>query len=207
MIDLGANHGEFTRVMSSNYGANCIAVEPNRLLHPDILLTGATHVLLAAIGSENGQAAFNVSSKDDASTLLPVIGVENNAAVVPTVRLESLIDELSLTRIDLLKIDIEGMEVEAILTLRPDQLAIVQQLSVEFHDAQGYVTQKDVSRAILHMRDAAFRHVKMSFKDHSDVLFVRADRCSWLRWARVTLIDVKLHQLKRVFERINLTCA
>ena len=86
------------------------AVEPNHLLHDEIMLGGATEVVWAAVGSKDGEADFHVSLKDDSSSLLDFAGVEMLSEVVPTVRLDGLIDNLGLDAIDLLKIDVEGME-------------------------------------------------------------------------------------------------
>ena len=40
LLDLGANHGEFTKMISASYAASWVEVEPNRSLHREIILSG-----------------------------------------------------------------------------------------------------------------------------------------------------------------------
>ena len=56
-------------------------------------------------------------------------------------------------------------------------------------------------RTILHVVDADFPVLKMSVKDRSDVLFVRAGGYLSAKWAQVKSIGSKFHQRKRLFER------
>ena len=63
------------------------------------------------------------------------------------------------------------------------------------------VSRYDVRRTILYMNGAGFRILRMSVKDHLDVLFVRANGYSSAKWAQVKAIDVRLHQGKRLLER------
>ena len=57
---------------------------------------------------------------------------ESVTEIVPRIRLDALIDDLPLDRIDLLTMDIDGLEMEPLFEPRGDQLAKV--ITVEFHD-------------------------------------------------------------------------
>ncbi|MDP9073729.1 MAG: FkbM family methyltransferase [Actinomycetota bacterium] len=188
--------------MTTRFGARCVAVEPNWRLHNDIADAGAIEIICAAIGSNEGDANFNVSAKDDSSSLHTPFEVESAAETVRTVRLERLLDDLDVARIDMLKVDIEGMEVGALSGLRADQLARIQQCTVEFHDGPGYVSVDEIQRVTSRMRECGFRCLKMSVHDHSDVLYVRADRCSALAWAEIRLYEAPLRQARRLGQRV-----
>ncbi len=202
VLDLGANHGEFSRIMTSRFGARCVAVEPNSRLHQDIRESGAAELIPVAIGQADGEAFFEIATKDDSSSL-HYSGVLGTRDTVQTRRLESLLDSLNLRKIDLLKIDIEGLEVEALNGLRAEQLCQIQQCTVEFHDQPGYVTECEIRNVTSRMRMAGFRCIKMSVRDYSDVLYIRADLCSFLEWARIRFIEVPLHRAKRLSRRLR----
>lgn len=66
------------------------------------------------------------------------------------------IENNQITRIDLLKIDVEGAELDVINSIKPEQFSLIKQLSIEVHDIdnrveklvsylqkQGYITYVD----------------------------------------------------------------
>ncbi len=207
VLDLGANHGEFSRIMASRFGARCVAVEPNRRLHQDIRESGVVDLIPVAIGTSDGEASFNVSTKDDTSSFHIPAALGSTPDTVQTRRLESLLDSLNLRKIDLLKIDIEGLEVEALNGLRAEQLSQIQQCTVEFHDQPGYVSQREIESVTSRMRQAGFRYIRMSVRDYSDVLYIRADLCSFFEWSRIRFIEVPLHRAKRLIRRVFPLCS
>lgn len=66
------------------------------------------------------------------------------------------IENNQIARIDLLKIDVEGAELDVINSIKPEQFSLIKQLSIEVHDIdnrveklvsylqkQGYITYVD----------------------------------------------------------------
>ncbi len=203
VVDLGANHGEFTRFMTQRFGARCIAVEPNPLLFGDLGDAGPVEIIAAAIGSSDGISTLHVSSaKDDTSSLIGRFPGDRVSETVRTVSLEHLLDTLDLKRIDLLKVDIEGIEVEALKALRPNQLERIRQCTVEFHDGPGYVTKHEIRMVTDKMRESGFRVLKMSATDYSDVLYVQANLCSLVTWARIRFGEIPFEQARRFLHRL-----
>lgn len=51
------------------------------------------------------------------------------------------IERHEISHIDLLKIDVEGAEVDVIKSIKPQQFSLIQQLSIEVHDIENRVVQ------------------------------------------------------------------
>jgi FkbM family methyltransferase len=184
--------------------ARCIAVEPNPTLADEIFRRRvAEQVLQVAIGKTNGTATLAIFDKDDASTLHPGAGLGTVADVeVPTWTLRDLIDRLSLPRIDLLKVDIEGLEVYGLTSLEPDQLQHISQICVEFHDSQRYITRADIQEVYLYLSDTGYRRFRSSVRDHSDVLFVRSELLDGLTSFFTSVVRIPSNAMLRYSRRI-----
>src|SRR5262249_4200675 len=95
-----------------------------------------------------------------------------------------LIAELPPGRIDLIKMDIEGAEVEILETLPREILRRIGQITAEFHSAPifGFDLQLRVERIIRRLRRERFMALDFSRGSRTDVLFVnrRMYGISWL---------------------------
>ena len=94
---------------------------------------------------------------------------------VRTVPLADFLASHGLTRVDLLKVDIEGAELEMFAQLPSHILAEVRQITVEFHDFMHPETAPEVRKTIALLRAAGFHCVRFS-KDNIDLLFINARR-------------------------------
>ena len=100
-------------------------------------------MISAAIAGDDGPVRLAIHPNDQESTIHAAAAADLPGEVVRGVTLASLLDEIELGKIDLLKVDIEGMEIDALTRLRDDQLAEVDQITVEFHDSQGWNDRED----------------------------------------------------------------
>lgn len=111
-IDVGANIGYFTRMASHLVGHNGMvyAFEPlpeaYALLRENTKDQSNVKVLPFAVADLPGETEFYVSRSGDRSSLLPVEAVR--VIKVKSLTLDSLLSEIS--RVDLVKIDVEGYE-------------------------------------------------------------------------------------------------
>ena len=126
--DIGANRGQFSLVSSKNAPlAHIIAFEP--LEEPAEIFrevfSGDANVELFpfAIGTENGDALMHVSRADDSSSLLPVSALqrqlfhgtaESGTRLVSVRRLDEALGGDQIAEPALLKIDVQGFELEAL---------------------------------------------------------------------------------------------
>ena len=88
-------------------------------------------------------------------------------------------------RVALLKLDIEGSEIDVLGGAGPDLLRRFDQITAEFHDFCGITPRPVVRETVRKVRDAGF-HVFYFDRDvyrYADVLFVNRRRMSSLRYA------------------------
>lgn len=134
VIDLGANIGFFTMLAASIVGpaGSVLAVEPNpanaRMVEASRRLNGFSHVtvLQAAAGRAAGMLAINTSFSNGMTSGLTEDGVLE-AVTVGCVAVDQV--ALGGRRIDLMKIDVEGAEYNALVgslgLIRRDRPSIV----------------------------------------------------------------------------------
>jgi FkbM family methyltransferase len=120
VVDCGANVGIYS-LISAKYANKVIAVEPNPLayqaLQKNVKLNGFSNVrsVNMAVWSSSGKARLYLSSHHQDSTLRYDIMSEhtyNSSIEVETITLDQLLTQEP--EINLIKIDVEGAEVEAL---------------------------------------------------------------------------------------------
>ena len=157
VLDLGANIGFFALLAASLVGAggSVLAIEPNprnvRLLEASRRVNGFAQlsVLQVAAGRSHGLLVLNSSYSNGTTAGLPddVAGVLA-AETVPALRIDSVVPAGS--RIDLIKIDVEGAEYTALLgceaTIRAHRPTIISEFSpglmpgISGIDGPGYLS-------------------------------------------------------------------
>jgi FkbM family methyltransferase len=122
VLDLGANIGYFTMLAASLVGPQgwVVAVEPNpanvKLLEASRRANGFAHVTACqvAAGREPGLLVLNTSHSNGTTSGLPDdVNAVLGAQIVPCVRADSLVPPGR--RVDLVKLDVEGAEYNALL--------------------------------------------------------------------------------------------
>jgi FkbM family methyltransferase len=177
VIDLGSNRGAFATAICKAAGCKVYCAEPNPQLcealaqHPDL------NAFNLAIGPSSGRVRFNLADNDECSSLFNPTA----AAVSSTIECEALtfvdfLDQLGVAHVDLLKVDIEGAELDLLANIQPSVLARIDQIAVEFHESIRIGTVQDVRNRIRRLEEHGFRALKGSFTDFSDVLFVHPGR-------------------------------
>jgi FkbM family methyltransferase len=139
VIDLGANHGNFSKEITTLFHSTCYAIEPNVVLYDAI---NHENVIKSnyAIASIDAPITFYISKNHEASSILNEFGAqwweEDRAVTVEGVTFATLREKLNLKgkTIDILKVDIEGAELELFEALTAPELEDIKQISVEFHD-------------------------------------------------------------------------
>jgi FkbM family methyltransferase len=165
VVDLGANAGEFATKMNDRFGVRVIAVEPNPALYARLCKLPYVTAFQAAISSRDGTARFVIDENDLASR----IGQADDTGIeVETITLSSLMQRAGIQHIDLLKIDIEGAEIDLLMTAPDELLKGIRQITLELHDFCGFVAQEDVAKVVLRMKSLGFHVARMSRVGHQD---------------------------------------
>jgi len=117
-VDVGANVGTYAMVLARRVGASgtVIAVEPHPVTHARLAFnrtaSGFTQVRLvaAAAGPADGELMIETDGENLGASHI-VSGKPAGPAIrVPSLRLQRILGDAGVTRVDALKIDVEGFE-------------------------------------------------------------------------------------------------
>lgn len=179
--DLGANQGEFCLAVSRKYGCKVIAAEPV----PELAaaLSGKSKlvtVLQHAIGGADGTVTFDydlTKNKTGSMMGLDVVGgLLSKASTLKRVSvqmwsLETMFIKCGAQRVDLLKLDIEGAELDLLLKTPGEVLQRCDQITIEFHDYWYPDLRKRTEEAKARLRSLGFHMIRFT-PNNKDVLFV-----------------------------------
>jgi FkbM family methyltransferase len=179
VADFGAHRGEFFEALKSEYSVSrAFLVEANPTLAESLKETFGkeSEVLHAAVvGADyKGAVTFTRSTNPESSSIFrewsAAYGIADQVDV-PAINLSSVIRELG-GRVDLLKFDIEGAEVDVLKEALASDLKSCGQLTVEFHDRRPPLTRRDVDDVCRRMRAEGYLIVNPNWPNVDDVLFV-----------------------------------
>lgn len=155
VIDIGANIGEFSRSVVDR-ASRLIAIDPDPYVYEALSrnLNGFSNVAVMqrAMSEADSEVEFYLSTKNaDSSLLQPTQFSET--VTVQAVRLDKLIEEQGIERVDFLKIEAEGWEPE-ILAGATRTLGITRKIAVDAGpERQGQNTSHEV---ITTLKEAGF---------------------------------------------------
>jgi len=117
-VDVGANVGTYAMVLARQVGAagKVIAVEPHPVTHARLAFNRAAsgfsqvELVAAAAGPSDGELMIETDGENLGASHI-VSGKPAGPAIrVPSLRLERILGDAGVTRVDALKIDVEGFE-------------------------------------------------------------------------------------------------
>lgn len=170
-LDLGANRGEFSSELIKLHGCKCFAFEPVSSLHVQIPDSQNLIKLNIAISDNDGECTFYPSADPEAGSILPNATQHAPPYKVPSKRLETILKDLQLSEVDLIKVDIEGAE-QAMFDSTSDQVfKTATQITVEFHDC--LIGSAKVKQIIRRLESLGFLYLNFAGgKYHADCLFL-----------------------------------
>lgn len=152
VVDVGANIGAFT-IFASQWAKKILSFEPAsdnfRMLCANIKLNDiriATPYQMA-ITSEKGKRDFYVAEREHSGSHSFLLQRYDKAIEVETLSVADLIENESLKRINFLKLDCEGSEIEIIEGLSLKTAKKIEQIAMEFHYRNDY-SQEDMVRRL-----------------------------------------------------------
>lgn len=172
VLDLGCNYGEFAHAMIQRFGCKVTSVEPVRQLYDNIEPHSLLELLPLAVGGKNQTIEVNIFSDRCASVLGPIAANEQaTTQAVEMVTLTELMRRTHLHRVDLVKMDIEGAEIDLFNRSSDEELQSLMQITVEFHDFIYPEQSPSVAAIRKRMESIGFWVLPFSL-DNTNVLFV-----------------------------------
>ena len=205
IVDLGAHLGEFSRQALQAFGGDAIAVEANPELAARIKPQADLRVLSMAVAANTGTTTLAVGRNPEASSTVCSPTDLLSKVSVPAIGIRQLLADEAGGRASILKLDVEGAEIEVIGALSDEEISALTQVTVEFHDEHGYALPEDVARVCARMKRLGYAEFRSS-RSHptTDVLFVNRRRAGLHRaeelWLRLVVLPAM--GLVRVLRRI-----
>jgi FkbM family methyltransferase len=180
-IDVGAHEGETTLPFAARDQSLLVyAFEPNLQAASRIMGRLRNYVVLPiAIAERDGSAELNLNAYEQSSSLLPAdeLGVKRwvteqhfevvGAVTVPTMRLDTFMNRAGIKRVDFLKIDAQGLDLEVVKSAgnRLDDVIKVQ-LEATTVSYRQYEGSPDKSDIVDYMKSRGFRLTAEEFQSH-----------------------------------------
>jgi FkbM family methyltransferase len=172
IVDLGLNRGSFSSRMSRLVGCRIYGAEPDPVMFERLPEIPGLSKLQAAVSGADGLVEFHVNSTQCSSMLFrQSTGQGGMTTSVRSVTLPTFLKINNLDRVDLLKADIEGAEVDMFENTPDELLQRVEQITVEFHDFMDPALGPGVARVRQRLGHLGFHEVDFS-RNRMDVLYV-----------------------------------
>ena len=169
VVDVGANRGQFALVARHCFDrSQIISIEP--LAQPAAIWRAVfaddarASLMDAALGPAEGSAVIHVSGRDDSSSLLPITATQNSlfpgtaqvdTGTVRVTRLAELLEAAAIVTPALLKIDVQGFELQALAGCE-DLLDRFEWVYVECSFIELYSGQAFSDEVIAWLRERGF---------------------------------------------------
>lgn len=180
-IDVGCGYmAELSQYLIQKYKLTAYAVDPTEKHASDIrelVIQYSPHLihLPYAITSSNEEIVFFETLDHESGSLYEdhchIVKDNIRKYKVQGRNLSTLLKELGLTKVDLLKLDLEGAEYELIANLTAEDIIAVDQLFIEFHHhAFKRIHRKDTRKAVSIIKSLGFKAFTL---DSHNYLFYR----------------------------------
>jgi FkbM family methyltransferase len=171
VVDLGGNRGEFSTKIIDRFGCCVLAVEPVPALYEAFPKRDRLTVVHAAATGAPGEVQINVNPSQCASIHLVEPGAV--AATVRAVSLPQLLSDHDISSVDLLKVDIEGAELELFAATPDAVLLSCRQTTMEFHELPDIDSSAQNDAIVDRLAGLGFQIFRSN--DMTDVLFLHSD--------------------------------
>jgi|LakMenE18May11ns_1017448.scaffolds.fasta_scaffold9803658_1 FkbM family methyltransferase len=187
VVDLGCNKGDFAAMMLGRFDCSLLAIEANPAMVALATKRLGIPVENMAVAGSDGEIDFYLSGNPEASSVVPSIAGGGQSSIrVPSTTLEAWATCRGIASVSVLKVDIEGAELDVIdswdgRTPRPVQW------TVEFHDFMDPSQRPRVLKSIEKLKGFGYEAINPTWPDHIDCLFVDKSALHGLRgvWLRL----------------------
>lgn len=171
VVDCGANRGDFSCWISENTRARIVAYEPDPRLFDHLPKYERVTYYNLALAASDGEVSLHLGDKL-CSSIVHAERANATSVKVKAVELSRHLAACDVGTIGLLKLDIEGAELEVLRGLPRDFLQRVKQITCEFHEFLEPATLPAVEGVIQHLQAQGFYAINFSRSNYGDVLFI-----------------------------------
>lgn len=181
VVDLGASQGAFSTQLKKKVNCFLHQVEANPELYKKLQVMDKTISYNLAISNSDSEVAFYVADHPSSSSLRSE--KKSNFSHEISIQCRSLITfvkENKIQNIDLLKIDVEGAEIDILMSIDKMLMDKISQISVEFHEKQ-FDTLKEISRinaVIKQMKSYGMFVINFTKPRYANILIVNLNHLS-----------------------------
>lgn len=170
VLDIGAHYGYFSMFSSINLArdSNVIAVEPSStnisILRRNIQDSGLQNIRVLHLAVSNTSGAiklFNSASVNNSIMADPNCPDSSTYETVKSIKLEQIVNDNDLSKIDFLKMDCEGAEYEIFYGTPQHVLDRITTISMEFHDLKR--SDSTVNDLSIFFKKSGFDVVKLKY--------------------------------------------
>jgi FkbM family methyltransferase len=174
VVDLGMNQGGFATYIVANTRARVIGAEPVPELYSILPKDDRIVAHNVAVGGADGRARLRVHERRCASILSDLVTDEipQRETEVPVLSFKNFLGLDEIDRVQLLKLDIEGAELDLLESVSDELLKIIEQITVEFHDFIDPSHRPRIRSILRRLRKHGFFIVNYSIRNHADILCV-----------------------------------
>jgi len=191
VVDLGMNLGEFARTMQKGFNCRILGVEANPKLAARLPQSDSIRCHPLAISASTGTVKFRVDEANNQASHIVAPdapgadGGSRGTIEVPSVSLVEFFRMNQIGRVDMLKVDVEGAELDILEQTDPEVFGRVVQMSVEFHAFLDPSVTPRIRRILARMERAGFYWIDFT-RTYRDVLLINS------KLAPLSVLD-KLH--------------
>ena len=164
VVDIGANVGAFANYAYYKGADKIYCFEPADTAFECLVRNKplGTETIKAAVGKTSGITKITLPSQDD--TMLGSSFISNGVSnYAPVITIDTLFQEKVLNKIDFLKIDCEGAELDVMDGISDENLSKIKKIALEFHT--NYLTEEDSARIMTRMAEAGFQTFQLFLGD------------------------------------------
>ena len=190
VIDCGANRGEFSSYANKEFNAICYAFEPDPRLFSNLIEQHDVYYYELAVGAKEGLVRLNLGDKH-CSSIKYSESASQDYLDVRMIALEKFCQEREIRAIDLLKVDIEGAELELFENFTFEFLEKIRQVTIEFHD---HLNKGDIPRIksiIKKMKENGFYVLNFSHFTYGDIMMINKNHINLTLRHRIAFIIFK----------------
>jgi len=200
VIDLGGNVGEFSKFIAENIGAVVYVLEPIKCLFARIPENNRIKKFNYCVGAKDGLRKIYIPN-DSCATIYKK-GYQE--VICYCTKLDTFIREHNIFRIDLLKVDIEGAEIEVFETISDQTLKIINQMTIEFHDFLWPELKTKVKYIKKRIEKLGYYCIRFSITNNGDVLFIKKNMITRWQYFYIKYFErIKRGIIRRVRRYLN----